>query len=260
MGLNAVKILSLGLTASAVYSALCLSAAASTITPKFDGPEKVITSSTPTHAVFLKCKVSEALLYQSKGAVLAPPAHLAKAGKDVALVTGHGLIQGADCYVSDFLGNLKKVLSVSFADNYKSGTETDWAIISFEQIEGQHIQRYDIDHVPNDPAGLGNQIVTFAQARGLPENNQTCRLADSAAESLSENGTIIGHNCRAIGGQSGSPITQIIDGRHKLIGFHIGSGWTIKSPMTGKPGRLNFMRSLDEEMATEIKQALSEME
>lgn len=260
MASGRLKFLSNGFAVIAASSVLCISAKAATISPNYDVAPKVITSSTPTHAVYLKCKASETLINQSKGAILALPPEFTKAGKDFAIVSGHGLEESTDCYVGDFLGNSKKVLSVTFARNYKAGTETDWALISFKKIKGGHIQRYDVDNVLPDLTALNDRAVTFAQARGLPENTQSCRLADTVHNSLSDNGTIIGHDCRAIGGQSGSPITQIINGRHKLIGFHIGSGWTIKSPMTGKPGRVNFMRSYDAQMSSEVKQALSEME
>lgn len=258
--LGRLKVLSHGIAVIAASSVLCFSAKAATVSPNYNATPRVITNSTPTHAVFLKCNAGKNLVNQSKGAILALPPDLAKAGKDIAIVSGHGLEQSTDCYVGDFLGNSKKVLSVTFARDYKAGTDTDWALISFKKIKGRHIQRYDVDSVLPDLTALNDRAVTFAQARGLPENTQKCRLADSVHKSLSDKGTIISHDCRAIGGQSGSPITQVINGRHKLIGFHIGSGWTIKSPMTGKPGHVNFMRSYDAQMSSEVKQALREME
>ena len=203
--------------------------------------------------------MSDRVTNLSKGAILALPPELRISDRDFALVSGHGVAGDYPCFVSDFLGNTKKATVVSLAENYQAGTDTDWALISFKKIKGPHIQRYDVDNYAEDLSVLHDGLVAFAQARGLPENNQRCRIAEAVPENLGKNGTIISHDCRAIGGQSGSPITQVINGHHRLIGLHIGSGWTLNSPITGKPGRVNFMRSYDEKMSSEIKQALVEM-
>lgn len=254
-----IKNICKGLAVFTASSVFYVSTKAATTVPHYDVLPKIINGSTPTHAIFLKCRVSDHFTYLSKGAILALPPELRITDRDFALVSGHGVVSDDACFVSDFLGNSEKATLVSLAENYEAGTDTDWALISFKKIKGSHIQRYDVDNYAEDLTILHDGLVSFAQARGLPENNQQCRIAEVIPEGLGENGTILSHDCRAIGGQSGSPITQIINGRHRLIGLHIGSGWTLKSPITGKPGRVNFMRSYDEKMSSEIKQALTEM-
>lgn len=252
----------IGLTTLSASFAGLISAEASTVTPHFDIKSKdyEITSTTPTHAIFLKCKASENSTYQSKGAILEVPEGLKDSKTDVALVTGHGLIAEADCFVSDFHGNSEKVLTKSFAKNYQSGTETDWAIISFKRLKGRHIKRYDIDNFVADTASLHNAPISFARARGLPQNSQNCKAAVFTLHTQNDSGPVFSHGCRAISGQSGSPVTQDIGGQHKLIGLHLGYMWTIKSPATGKPGKFNFWRPYDKDMSAEVKQVLSEMD
>ena len=100
-------------------------------------------------------------------------------------------------------------------------------------------------------------MISFAQARGLPSNTQRCRLAVVKLRVPNkQNGEFFSHDCRAIGGQSGSPITFNMNGQHKLVGFHLGSIWTLHSPMTGKPGRLNFLRPYDKKMSADIKRMI----
>lgn len=233
-------------------------AKASTVVPNTYLELPQITKSTPNHAIFLKCKAGVRSTYLSKGVVLGIPAELKKRGRDFAIVTGHGLGERADCYVSDFQGNSHKVLSVTLASNYKSGTDTDWAVISFKKIKGPHIIRYPLEEYLSGLSALNKKNVSFAQARGLPENSQSCQLATMNIRNLEDISSFIGHNCRAIGGQSGSPITSYESGKHKLIGLHLGNIWTLRSPITGKPGKINFLRPYDEEMYLQVRKLLGE--
>lgn len=246
----------------AVFAVMPLSltvAMASTVVPDthFELPQ--ITKSTPNHAIFLKCKADLRSVYLSKGVVLDSPNELKARNRDFAIVTGHGLEEGAECYVSDFQGNSHKVLSTTFASDYKSGTDTDWAVISFKKIKGPHIVRYPVEEYLSGLSSLNNKNVSFAQARGLPQNNQKCQLAVMNVKSINNISPFIGHNCRAIGGQSGSPITSYESGQHKLIGLHLGNSWTLKSPITGKPGKINFLRPYDQDMYLEVRKMLREL-
>jgi len=153
-----------------------VTAEAATIPPNFDLNTTEITTTTPTHAVILKCKASKNQGYQSKGAILALPENLENPKRDFALVTGHGLDAEKDCFVSDFHGNTEKVLTRRFAKNYQAGTSTDWALISFKRIKGSHIKRYGLNNYLKDPSVLHNAPISFAQARGLPENSQRCKI------------------------------------------------------------------------------------
>jgi len=107
---------------------------------------------------------------------------------------------------------------------------------------------------------LDNSYVSFAEARGLPQNTQKCRTA-LVTVNIANNDVrpIVSHDCHAIGGQSGSPITIHTNGEHRLVGLHLGNIWTLNSPMTGKPGKLNFMRPFDKKMAAEIRDILKDM-
>jgi len=249
-----------GLATLVASSAILISAEASTVTHKIDLLPKEVTENTPTHAVFLKCDLSGNRISQSKGAILELPKNLKSSDKDFAIVTGHGLKPHADCYISDFQGNSRKVLTKTFAKNYQSGTETDWAIVSFKRIKGPHIRRYNLDRYLETPSSLHDMPISFAEARGLPQNSQNCKVAVVALEVSEASKPIFSHTCQAIPGQSGSPLTQNFDGRDHLIGLHLGYMWTLKSPLTGKPGQVNFMRPFDKQMADEITQSLSNLQ
>jgi len=248
------------IAAFAVFTTGLFTAQASTITPSFDAK---IThhNASPNHAVFLKCKLNDNWENQSKGIVLSLPKNLHKHGHDFAIVTAHGLKQGQDCYIADFQGHSEKVTNAYFADNYQAGTGTDWALVSFKTLKGNHIERYHVDDYLIDIDLLNNTMVSFAEARGLPSNTQKCRLVlIDLKTDIQKNNQYVSHDCRAIGGQSGSPITIFANGRHRLVGFHLGNIWTLNSPMTGKPGKLNFLRPYDKKMSEDIKRILKDAE
>lgn len=249
-----------GLVICFASSAVFISAEASTITHKTDLLPTEITKTSPTHAVFLKCNLSGNKISQSKGAILELPIGLKNSKRDFALVTGHGLKADTDCFVSDFQGNSRKVLTKIFAKNYKPGTETDWALISFKRIKGPHIKRYNFESYSETPSRLHDAPISFARARGLPQNSQNCKVAVVAIRTQDTSKPIYSHTCRAIPGQSGSPLTQSSDGREHLIGLHLGHMWMLRSPLTGKPGQINIMRPYDKQMADEIRHALSKVE
>lgn len=226
---------------------------AATITPKFDS--SITNNHTGTnHAVFFKCELNARWETQSKGIVLKLPKHLTHKALDFAIVTGHGVKSGKKCFIEDFKGKSRKIMSVSFADNYEAGTDTDWALVSFKKFKGEHVKRYDINDYLEDITLLDDTTVSFAEARGLPSNTQKCRLDLIKFKSgTPSNNRYVSHDCHAIPGQSGSPITRMNNGGHSLIGIHLGSIWTLYSPITGKPGRLNFIKLYDQNMAAEIK-------
>ena len=255
-----MRVFTTGLAICLASSVIVISAKASTITHKIDLTPREITKTTPTHAVFLKCDLSENTVTQSKGAILELPKNLKNAKRDFAIVTGHGLKTDADCYVSDFQGNSRKVLTKTYAKNYKSGTETDWAIVSFKRIKGSHIKRYNMESYLETPSSsLHNAPILFARARGLPQNSQTCKVAVVALKTQDKSRPIFSHTCQAVPGQSGSPLTQASDGQDHLIGLHLGYLWMLRSPLTGKPGQVNIMRPYDKQMADEIKDSLNEL-
>jgi len=254
-----ISLFAKGLATLIAGSAYLISAEASTVATNFDFTPTEITSTTPTHSIFLKCKLNENMVSKSKGAILELPNGLSSSKHDFALVTGHGLYPEADCFVSDFQGNSRKVQTKIFAKNYQAGTATDWALISFKRIKGKHIKRYSLNGYLENPSLLHNSPISFAKARGLPQNSQNCKIAVVALGTSEKSSPIFSHNCRAIPGQSGSPLTRDFNGRHHLIGLHLGHMWMLKSPVTGRPGLLNIMKPYDEDMSNEIREALSEI-
>lgn len=256
-----LRFTSIGFMALAVSTAGYFSAQASTPSPSFGPTSHVITNRTPNHAIFLRCKVSATQEYQSKAVVLNIPNSLTRDTIDYALVTAHGLENTDTCFVKDFNGNSRKVIKSIIAKKYKVATDTDWALVSFKRIKGAHIERYDIDNYVQDITALDNYPVSFAEARGLPQNTQKCKVAVLALRNIKQESRLFAsHDCRAIAGQSGSPITLNENGQHKLIGLHLGNIWTLYSPITGKPSRLNFMRPFDKKMSAEIKTMLVQIQ
>ncbi|MDB2437628.1 hypothetical protein N9W89_02840 [Hellea sp.] len=232
---------------------------ASTVTLDSERDFAKVTRDTPTHTIFLNCQTNSTKVTQSKASILALPDGVNKSKHDFALVTGHGLINGHECNVRDFQGHKREVIGRVYAKNYKSGTDTDWAIISFKPIKGNHIIRYKTEDYVRDKELLHNMDVSFAQARGLPQNNQNCRLAVVNIPTPKNDRDIYSHDCVAVPGQSGSPITQSVNGEDRLLGFHLGQVWTVKSPITKKPGNLYILRPFDEDMSLEINQAITQL-
>ncbi len=260
LGIDKIKTTLWAFCIIATTSVIFISAEASTVSPTASFKGKLTGLAAPTHVVVLKCKIDEKRAYHSKGAILALPKHFSNSKVDVALVTGHGLTKNNECSISDFSGQSRDIIDTVFAKKYKPGTETDWAIVSFKRMKGKHIMRYGLKSSLANTDTLNNKNISFAQARGLPENNQNCQAKLVYIKVETDSRPYYSHNCHAIPGQSGSPITQNIDGKHELMGLHIGSIWTLRSPITGKPGKFNFFRPYDEEMSIEIETALSKMQ
>jgi len=186
-----------------------------------------------------------ARIRQSRLAVLKTSSKL----YDYGLTTGHGVPEDRPCIVRDFDGRYAAIDVITYAQNYKSGTRTDWAILRFEKITTPNLVRYDINSVQTDISIDGMEI-NFARAKGLPDNKQKCHLE---ILSFSNNNQKISHSCRSFNGQSGTPVTKIINNQEKLIGLHVGQLWMHTSPVTGKPDRKGYINLLDEEMVAEIK-------
>ena len=173
---------------------------------------------------------------------------------DFGFATGHAVPSERPCAVKDFSGNSRAVNLIELADGYQAGESTDWAIIRFEKISTKGLVRYQLDPV-GAAVSLKTEKFSFAQARGLPENAQTCTLSELDFD----NGRYrVTHDCRAVPGQSGSPITRISNSKHKLIGLHIGHLWMFKSPETGRPDRKGYINLLDAETVEQIDSLIAE--
>ena len=173
---------------------------------------------------------------------------------DYGFATGHAVPPERPCAVKDFSGGTRAVNLIRLADGYQPGENTDWAIIRFDKISTKSLVRYGLE--PIETLGpLEQARFSFAKARGLSENAQKCQLSILDFEDGRHRVT---HDCRAIPGQSGSPITRIVNGQHKLVGLHIGHLWMFKSPETGRPDRKGYINLLDRNTVKEIEQLIAE--
>lgn len=171
---------------------------------------------------------------------------------DFALVAGHAVPDERPCVVKDFSGRQSKVSLIQLADGYVSGEDTDWAVLRFEKIKTPNLVRYTLEPFEIDRP-LNEIPVFFAQAMALPENTQNCRLT---ALDFPNNIRRISHDCRAISGQSGSPMTTIIDDQHKLVGLHIGHLWMLDSPETRRPDKKGYINVFGSEMVADIQKII----
>lgn len=171
---------------------------------------------------------------------------------DYGLATGHGVPDDRPCIVRDFDGRFAPVDMIAFANDYKPGTRTDWAILRFEKIKTPNLVRYAINPVPSN-SPIDNMEINFARAKGLPDNKQTCHIE---VLDFNNGDQKVSHTCRSIKGQSGTPVTKMVNGEESLIGLHIGELWMLKSPKTGRPSRKGYISLLDEEIVSEIKQII----
>ncbi len=193
----------------------------------------------------LICEGLEGHHVQSRIAVL----DIGDALYDFGFATGHAIPSARPCVVKDFAGQERPVNLIELADEYQSGSETDWAIIRFDKLSTERLVRYELE--PIEALGsLSEQRFSFAQARGLSENAQTCKLSILDFDNGRRHVT---HDCRAIPGQSGSPVTRIVEGKHKLVGLHIGHLWMFESPETGRPDRKGYINLLDSETVADIE-------
>jgi hypothetical protein len=168
---------------------------------------------------------------------------------DFGFATGHAVPDERPCTVNDFDGESQDVNLIRLADNYKGGEDTDWALIRFDKMSNQSLVRYKLK--PFEGLGsLDGKKFYFARARGLSENAISCELS---ILDFSDGRRKFTHDCKAIPGQSGSPVTYVVDGEHRLVGLHIGNLWMHKSPETGRPDRKGYINLLNQETLDEIE-------
>lgn len=172
---------------------------------------------------------------------------------DFGIATGHAVPPGRPCEVKDFEGQKRPVSLVHIAENYQMGESTDWAVIRFDKISTDLLVRYKLKPL-EDLGALEHTRFSFATARGLSENAQKCRLSILDFENGPNRVT---HDCRAVPGQSGSPITYLSNGEHTLVGLHIGHLWMVKSPETGRPDRKGYINLLDVETIQDIQSVIA---
>jgi hypothetical protein len=172
---------------------------------------------------------------------------------DFGFATGHAVPTERPCIVRDFIGGKSSVNLIKIADGYESGEPTDWAIIRFDKMKTNGLVRYSLEATENVEALVGQEF-TFARARGRPENSQKCKL--SVLDFNADMRRVV-HDCRAIPGQSGSPITRIVDGDAKLVGLHIGMLWMHESPATGAPDRKGYINLFNQKTVAAIEEVIA---
>lgn len=275
--------LSLWLSAQALASTLTQApvfATDKTASPSALSPSasvRIGTDSPPTHMLVLKCPSSETHFRGSRAAVLDlggvdlkarddKSGGMTSAEMDFGLVAGHGLI-GPDgsrtkgCYVQDFAGRSSPVTAMRLARGYRAGTAADWGLIQFPRMETKNLIRYSLraaDFSQLNTASQSAKHSRFASARGRPENGQGCQILPRRRAGLSGEkfAGILAHDCDAVGGQSGAPLSST---HNELLGIHLGTTWTVRSPFTGRPARHGYLRSLDEAMVAQISALAQDM-
>ena len=224
-------------------------------------------------ALRVSCLVSKGKNRKSFAAVLKIETAPDKKQKfDVAITTGHGLV--------DKRGNLLNNCSVSYpgsekypikltklANNFKPGSPTDWAVIVFTKIKTDNLTRYyfgtDVSRRTIDAFAESKLPVVFATARGIPVNGQTCKIEPRRFAGLAKKRYIglLSHNCRAIAGQSGSPISVFQQNTPILIGIHLGNSMIYGYPTMNTPLHYKgYFRSIDEEFMASFSNYLAEID
>lgn len=219
--------------------------------------------STDPSVLALYCKYDESRYYQSRVSLFQTRGETQSYG----LTTAHGLVDQkdtllTDCFVQDFKGVTYPIDNIFIPDAFEAGTSSDWAVISISVNPSETIIRY---RLPEFSEGQEQEmrrsanVIAFPSARGLGYNGQTCLSLPAAYAGLSDE-NILAHDCRAIGGQSGSPVSVSYNGNDVLLGFHLGKSFILKSPVTKRPEHLGFFRFLDRQIVLDIDEAVRSLQ
>ncbi len=226
-----------------------------------------------TNSVRITCYGSKNRGYYSRAIVMRmTPTSSIVSKYDVAITTGHGLldINGQivkDCGVNRPGGKQHAVVMVKLARGYKQGTSTDWAIIVFKKMQANEIIRYGVgfELKPDMVQKIASKrmAVLFSQASGIPKNYQTCNLIPRQYAGLTRpsQASLLAHNCRAIAGQSGSPVSIVREQQNIVLGIHIGKAMIFGYPTPRSPLRFHgFMRVIDQDFLQAFSGMLAEIE
>lgn len=253
-----------------VFCVTALPAASSTIAPLMHDLEPSELSNSmqlqKTHMLVLKCMTDDFKVRQSRIAVLDVGREGQWRRHDAALVSGHGLQApeggiSENCFVQDFEGSTEPVVIKRLAPNYTPGKAADWGVITFKRVKTPNLIRYSLRSMPWSKFSAVGHEVQFAQARGLPENSQSCNLLERKYAGFTGDGFegVFAHTCRAISGQSGAPLSLRYGGANVLVGIHLGHSWMLRAPVTGRPTNQAYMRALDDKMIGQIHTILDEI-
>lgn len=226
-----------------------------------------LTSSSRIDTLAIRCPYEGTIVMASRLAVL-DVSETWKSGKfDAGLTTAHGVLDNdgqpiEGCYILDFTGEKHKVHTITAADNYVAGSATDWAVITFKKIKNPAMVRYVVADPMNaerfDSMAENRLPVLFSSARGLPYSGQNCSLYPKRYAGLTSDkyrGLLL-HDCRAISGQSGAPVSIKRGDKDVLIGMHLGNMFVLQSPYMPRPATHNFMRILDDDLRSDIVKAI----
>lgn len=269
--------LALGFCVVAWFATLGTGHASSTIlgsptvrTPTSHTP---LNPTTSINSLRLRCYVSENIGKSSRAIVLQflPSNELSK-NFDFAITTAHGLMDDSgktmeNCQVNLPGGETHEIKAIVIAPDYKQGQASDWAIIAFEKLESKAIIRHQVSADMSNMAVVqianARLSVLFSKARGLPHNGQICNLLPRQYAGLTQkkHAQFLAHNCRAIAGQSGSPITVIRNDQPVVLGIHVGSSMIYAHPTPSSPLRYQgYMRVIDQEFMATFAKILPKIE
>lgn len=191
---------------------------------------------------------------------------------DIALTTGHGFEDIspqalANCFGYGPSGKQYAVKNVKLSPNYKDGTATDWAVVKLERIKDKTVIRYNVDPELTfkdieDLIAI-NPEVTFPEARSLLRSEQSCALYPRQIANMSRKGfeSIFPHSCKAIAGQSGTPISVRDGDGAIMVGFHLGRTFVLKSDyLYSRPKWFGMMRIVDQDFVRSVNKIVLEME
>lgn len=210
------------------------------------------------NSVLLRCRLGD-VLRQTRAVVLRTGEGVPRLpGYEIALTTGHGLEGDPSellktCSVLDAQGKLQTLRHIAFAPHYQPGTPSDWAVIVFKENKKGGFVRYRLpDFVSSGEfANMASRHlrVKFSRAIGLPYNLQDCELVPRKIAGLQ--GEIflgfIAHDCDAVPGQSGSPVSVYANGVSVILGIHVGRSFSLGQPRKNEPARFfGYMRIIDE--------------
>lgn len=189
---------------------------------------------------------------------------------DVAITTGHGLLDShgqtlTDCRVHDFKGHTYEITGLKIAPDYAPGTANDWAIVTFEKARKTPLIRYalatPLETGAFDELAETNLPVRFSSARGLPGSGQDCAMLPRrhAGFEPKEYSGLLPHNCRAVSGQSGAPISVTRKGHNIIMGIHVGHAFLLSSPHNDGPIRYGYMRVFDDHLRNHVNSIIMDL-
>jgi hypothetical protein len=231
------------------------------------GTNDILIGTGKTHTLEVRCDTQENAVKISRLAVLSVP----EAGTvklDFGITTAHGLLDSSgmllkNCRVLDFEGQEYDLKTTKIAKNYAPGDPTDWALIVFERARNTDVIRYALAKplsIENyDKLAEARLPLMFSSARGLGNNDQHCSALPRRFIGMNKARYVglLPHNCKAISGQSGAPVSITREGQNVIFGFHVGSAFWMGIPNVTKPAKHGYMRVIDDRIMTDINTSIA---